>query len=644
MRFGARLAIGLAITFVVGTSAASGSAIQAISICGAGTVANAGCTNGTADTQQAVLAQGTGNPINSLVGAAPDEHSSVLPIGNAGYLFFLATGVNGVNPDVGAVALTATAPSPTGQWSLGFASGYGQYPAGQGDVFLAPTAEVLCPRHRNYKLQDRTFDLDYAAPGQVVADPTDRSGNRMLMVYEGANTCLGSTGGKRPERKHGIPDSYISIGIATSSDRGMTWPSYAAAKGFSFVPLPNANKTQGPNAGLGVFGPGLCIGTTCGQPTPYPAYGRYAVLSPRYTLTDAAVYIARHGGYLDEKMGDAQPSAFVQPGKPSWLYVVHDYAPGGDGHPGGLDPLPGHRQHDLAIARAPLTGDQNRLLFLKWAHGKWTGPASGQTENTGDESPILKAGKSSNAFKHCEDVDPPSAGATPPEARSGGSISYVASTGQYLLLFTCTSSQGDPELGPNPKGGSGVAWFYATTFNLNKQQWSHPHEVIGSWNQFQPGTTDGYSGWYPTLMSLGSPQGRLGDAGFAFYLNGCESAGTGCPPRVFSSRQFTIKTTSNGYGNPPTTTISGPGAATVLPGQTAALSFTLASSEPSSAIECAFGSAKLTACPATVSGRFRIGTYTLRARSINPFNVAGPIATWTFSVSPLTPCRPTPCI
>lgn len=76
------------------------------------------------------------------------------------------------------------------------------------------------------------------------------------MIYEGVNTCVGDSGGSKP----GNGNAYISTGIATSLDYGKTWSSYRGTPTFSFVPLPAANKTQGPNAPSGALGKSVCVG------------------------------------------------------------------------------------------------------------------------------------------------------------------------------------------------------------------------------------------------------------------------------------------------------------------------------------------------------------------------------------------------
>jgi hypothetical protein len=189
--------------------------IAAITICsptGTGGV-NGDCDGGTFDTQQVVLGPG-GSTINDYgFGGATDEHSTVLPPGylkdNSDYLFVVASGYKPVNRDIGAVVLSSSAPDANGQWVLQPADGYGVYPPDLGAVFLAPVAQGKCPPpNADTGLQDATFDLAYAAPGSVLKDPTSESG-RLLMIYEGTNTCIGSPGGKNPGT-----GAYETIGVA----------------------------------------------------------------------------------------------------------------------------------------------------------------------------------------------------------------------------------------------------------------------------------------------------------------------------------------------------------------------------------------------------------------------------------------------
>jgi hypothetical protein len=162
------------------------------------------CPSGTFDTHQIVLApDGSGNAINAYgPGAASDEHSSIFSPGTLGsnndYLFFVASGTS-LNPDIGMTVLSGGAgPGNNGQWTFDFAraDNYGSYSAGYGTVFLVPTVQNRCRTvgDGNPSHQDQTFDLNYAAPGSVVTDPTSAAGS-LLMIYEGTSTCFGSTGG-----------------------------------------------------------------------------------------------------------------------------------------------------------------------------------------------------------------------------------------------------------------------------------------------------------------------------------------------------------------------------------------------------------------------------------------------------------------
>jgi len=178
--------------------------IVSISVCSpSGATASKSCPGGAFDTHQIVLApDGSGNGINAFGPAATtDEHSSIFAPGklgdNADYLFFVASGV-AQSGDVGVVVLSGgPGPNSQDQWTMDFASGYGSYRGfGYGQVFRSPTRQGRCPDvpTKNALDQDQTFDLDYAAAGSVVRDPSNSPGH-LLMIYEGANGCIGSTGG-----------------------------------------------------------------------------------------------------------------------------------------------------------------------------------------------------------------------------------------------------------------------------------------------------------------------------------------------------------------------------------------------------------------------------------------------------------------
>ncbi len=498
-----------------------GPSVGSITVCSPGATGEQGsCLDGSFDTLQIVLGP-NGTSINlEGVHAASDEHSSVFPPGslqgNSDYLFFVASGTD-VNPDIGVVALSGgPGPDDNGQWTMNFAPGYGSYAEGFGSVFLEPIVEGHCPT-----VADQTFDLDYAAAGSVVPDPTNRPGH-LLMVYEGANTCVGDGGGKK------AGGAYITTGLATSSDNGRTWPSYRGTPTFDFVPLPFANKTEGPNAPFGALGADVCFGTDCTQ-TPPAAYGRYAILSPPLSLAS----LTAAGQPLTDSTFDSESSAFVDdagPGPQRYVYEVHSYGPGSASPP--EDQLPDGRASDLTVARAAVNGGSTPLQVAKWDGRKFSEPGIG-----GHEVPILPDG----AFENCGGLK---------QARSQGSISYIDNTQQYLLTFVC-SSPGDPANG-SASGGYGSALFWATTNDLSDQTtWSTPQEIRGTWAKWDTGTPPGsfgcpsYTGWYPTFMSLHHAPGHLTTRGYVFEMWGCLGGSNLSPPkRQYNSRRFTITTDS----------------------------------------------------------------------------------------------------
>ena len=487
-------------------------AIVSLSVCSPnGTVSSVSCDDGTLDTQQIVLGP-NGQVINSNgPHAISDEHASVFPPGSLGgnndYLFFLAGGSAGVNPDIGVLVLDAgRGPDQSGQWVMDFAPDYDAYPSGFGTVFLAPFVQGQCPNAPDGDAgkQDQTFDLGYAAAGSIVKDPTSAPGS-LLMVYEGTNTCINNPGG--PKLGDG---SYESTAIATSTDYGRHWPTYRAHGLFDFVPLPEANHDFGPRAPFGAYGSGVCVGNDCST-IPDDHYGRYPVLMPVTSLDS----VMRAKKSLGGNIGDSEPAAFVDefaPGPQRYLYAVHTAIP-----------TPG--QKDLALARAELNGGSSRLSFAKWDGQGYSTPGIG-----GQEVPLLPHGD----FANCGD---------PSQERSQGSISYVETTQQYLLVFVCNSPS-DPS-GRDSSGKAGSAWFYSASYDLSDpNQWTTPQQITGSWNAWDIQGCPVYNGWYPTLMSLDHKPGRLTTGGYAFYLWGCLGAAkTGvAPERQYSSRRFTITT------------------------------------------------------------------------------------------------------
>jgi hypothetical protein len=370
----------------------------------------------------------------------------------------------------------------------------------------------LCPvvADGNAAHQDQTFDLNYAAPGSIVLDPTSPAGN-LLMVYEGTITCFGQTGGTRST------GFYSTVGVATSRDYGHTWPTYRATSSFNFVPMPGQNTTQGPSMPFGALGANTCIGNDCTS-TPPAGYGRYAVLSSSVSVATAMAT----GQPLPSSMGDAEMSAFLDDahaGTPQYVYSTYNFNAGG-----GVLLDPQQTSPDLMIARAPLNGGTAALHFQKW-----NGTAFAAAGIGGIDSPVFPGG----AFQNCE---------APGQSRFGSSISYVDETQQYLLTFVC-DTPGDPAVGKSSGTSRGGAWFYSTSYDLSDpRQWSAPQEIGGSWALYdQSGGCSVYKGWYPTFMSMGKKAGHLSTSGgYVFYLWGCQTAGTPPPGRQFSSRAFTI--------------------------------------------------------------------------------------------------------
>ena len=127
-----------------------------------------------------------------------DEHTTILPpaLGSNAYLFFSASAVAGATG--GAVVLQTTD-------LINFTAASG-YPA---QVMTPAIGFNACKASF-----DPQFDLNYAAPGSVVQDPTLPAGN-LIMIYEAENHCPGAL--------HQQP-YYATVGFARSSDNGKTWP------------------------------------------------------------------------------------------------------------------------------------------------------------------------------------------------------------------------------------------------------------------------------------------------------------------------------------------------------------------------------------------------------------------------------------
>jgi hypothetical protein len=128
-----------------------------------------------------------------------DEHTTIFPPapGSNNYLFFASSGIKGGSG--GTVVLQTSDLT-----NFAFATGYPT------QVMTPPIAFTTCKT-----VYDPEFDLNYAAPGSVVQDPTLPPGN-LIMIYEAENHCPGAVW------QH---DFYATVGFARSSDNGKTWPS-----------------------------------------------------------------------------------------------------------------------------------------------------------------------------------------------------------------------------------------------------------------------------------------------------------------------------------------------------------------------------------------------------------------------------------
>ena len=520
---------------------------------------------------------GTLNHDPHLNGAA-DEHASVFPPGALSGLpndWVLVVDTN---------VLSSKGPQG-GQWKADFAPGYGDYAGQPGPVFRSPMPLGACPPY-----QDETFDLDYAIPGSLVIDPTVDAGDapgRLLMVYEGTNSCFGNTDGGRP-------GFYSTLGLATSDDDGRSWPEYRKNRTL----LPNQDPDAGPSAPLGAWGGEVCHGNDpCDGGLP-ATYGRYAISGAPVTVHD----LMSGNAISDNKngMGDTQPSAFVDTvhvGDGTYLYAIFASTTGSG--PLGFTSYPGAPERaGIAVARARLNGGHARLQLMKWyapdpQRGTFdlisilpdggactTGPDCRTNRALGYNAGGLRSsifpmdldgGVGTDSFTHCQAAGP---GSKALQEQQAPQLSYVTDLGEYLqdsrhfprlveaymVTFVCASAA-DPLTG-DLDGGPGHAMFYsmlnASQYSLSHQeQWSPPQEIIGSWakNQIESSNCqDAYDTTYPTFMSLtapvgdhliDAPAGELSMSGFVFGTHGCE---TGSSPRTYSTRQFTFTMPSAGAG------------------------------------------------------------------------------------------------
>jgi hypothetical protein len=240
----------------------------------------------------------------------PDEHTTILPPKHRfdPYLFFSSSSLKGESG--GAIALESFDLK-----TFDFPSGY------QPHVMTPPIDFTTCK-----SVYDPEFDLNYAAPGSVLQDPTLPPGN-LIMIYEAENHCPGSAASTTPpvwQRPF-----YATVGFARSSDNGKTWPQ------------PVDSEFGGADRHPVLKGP------VAQPPTNFPG-----------------------------NMGDAIPSGFVDR---NFLYIVYSFTAGaqsdgliriarakleGDDHESGEDQdSPGKNDH--------------QLTFLKWNNGAFSEPGIG---------------------------------------------------------------------------------------------------------------------------------------------------------------------------------------------------------------------------------------------------------------------------
>jgi len=250
-----------------------------------------------------------------------DEHTTIIPPpsfgpfppppGEDSYLFITASRITGGN--AGAVVLETR-----DFVNFDFAADRGYAP----QVMAAPILFESCD-----PALASEFDLNYAAPGSVVQDPTRPPGN-WLMFYEAENHCPDGTDWQR--------QFYATVGYARSFDFGRSWP----------API---------NAEFGGKNRHPVLKLSTPEPTSFET-------SPIY-------------------MGNAIPAAFVDREEHGAFYVYVTYvAPqaGGDGllriaraRLGGDD-----RSDDFDRGGA---GDEghHRMQFEKWYNGSFSQPGIG---------------------------------------------------------------------------------------------------------------------------------------------------------------------------------------------------------------------------------------------------------------------------
>ncbi len=398
-----------------------------------------------------------------------DEHTTIFPPHaldtNSEFVFFAASRTSQAT-STGAVVLQSS-PAPNVIWNpLRFATGYG-------------TKEVLFSLNPFTKCNttfDPTFDLNYAAPGSVLRDPTLPRGN-LLMFYEAENHCAGDTYGF---------SFYATVGFVRSSDFGTTWPAPVDGE------LGNAMRS-----------PVLKV--------PVPE-------SATQPLTQA--------------MGNAIPSAFVDDVNTSggtYVYVTYLYYAGPVGlqGPGGVTDPRGDGK--VRVARALLNGNST-LTFMKWYQGGFTQPGVGGVD-TAVVSPSTPPLGGCPGFQSGAQVQ---SQITYNERLKLYVLTFVcislSSTYQQIAAAwyyaTATSLALEDWSAPvRIPGTLGPV---------------HQKGAAAAGGVDSCGTTSGggaaFNGWYPSFMSTDTQAGHTSRYGYAFFMDGCD----GGIPRLFKARPFEI--------------------------------------------------------------------------------------------------------
>jgi hypothetical protein len=118
----------------------------------------------------------------------------------------------------------------------------------------------------------------------------------------------------------------------------------------------------------------------------------------------------------------------------------------------------------------------------------------------------------------------------------GADLSWNEHLKSFLMVFVCASV---PQ--------KTAAWYFSTATSLDRQNWTPPQLVANSQFTLYPAPSQNplcssgssFDGWYPSLVTPPLGTGRTAATGYAYFLKGCDGAGT----RAFARRYFTIRRT-----------------------------------------------------------------------------------------------------